>query len=280
MKRTVKQRSIEPGHKFFTAKNLVFLNKQVKAMYRNNNWPELDDALPSLARELCDNFSNYRISDDLRVLNSEFLKYMSTFFHVQTRDALDVDPEGKNVGPNDKPKFNKYSGEFMNIKDPFLAYQDTHYKQIQIDPRTEKKTRGIFGDMTLGDMPVYDMLNGEERYFLNQAFDIGAKSMRRNDKKQVTQDKIFEDKIKDSLETGHPRKIYQLDEGLLDTFYKNEDKFYNTFDPRAPGTAYDLGGIVPRLYTRDQTPYNVGGKSLVNPKYERQSVTVYAGAKY
>jgi hypothetical protein len=264
---------MESGNKFFTAKNLVYLNKQVKAMYKVKSWPELDDSLPSLAREWCDSFSNYRISDDLRVLNSEFLKYMSTFFHVEMSDPIGVDTESNK-------KVKKYAGEFMSIKDPFLAYQDTHYHQIQIDPRSEAQARGIFGDVTLGDMPIYDMLNGEERYFLKQAFDSGAKSMKRTEKKQTTQDKVFEDYLKDSLETGHGRKFYKLDEGLLNSFYKNENKFYDTFDPRAPGTAYDLGGIVPRLYTRDQTPYNVAGQNLTNPRNERRYVNVYAGAKY
>lgn len=271
---------MESGQKFFTAKNLVYLNKQVKAMYNKYNWSELDKALPALAREWCDSFSNYRISDDLRVLNAEFLNYMSTFFHYNLKDPVGVDTDGGNVGPDGKAKSNKYAGQFMTIKDPVLEFQNTHYQQIQIDPRTEKQARGIFGDMQLGDMQVYNMLNGEERYFLKHAFDIGAKSLRRTEKKQTTQNKVFEDYVKDSLETGQPYKIYQLDDSLLDKFISNENKFYDKFDPRASGTPYDLKGIVPKLYTRDQTPYHIGGTSLVNPRYERRSITAYAGARY
>lgn len=271
---------MESGQNFFTAKNLLYLNKQTKALYNLKHWPELDKALPALAREWCDSFSNFRISDDLRVLNAEFLKYMSTFFHYDLKDPVGVDTDGGNVGIDGKAKANKYAGQFMSIKDPVLEFQNTHYQQIQIDPRTEKKARGIFGDMQLGEMPVYDMLNGEERYFLNHAFEMGAKSMRRPEKKQTTQNKVFEDYVKDSLETGQPYKIYQLDEKLLDSFYKNEDKFYDTFDPRAAGTPYDLKGITPRLYTRDQTPYNIGGTNLVNPRNERRYITAYAGARY
>lgn len=270
---------MESGQKFFTARNLMFLNKQIKAMYNMKTWIELDKALPSLAREWCDWFANYTIADDLRVLNAEFLKYMSTFFKVQIRDPLDMDTDGYNVAKNGGPKYNSYAGEFMGVRDPTLAYQNTKYNQIRIDRKTEKQTRGIFDNMTLGDMPVYGMLNDEEKYFLKGAFDLGAKGMRRTERK-ATQDQIFEDYIKDNLETGHPRKFYKVNEDALDSFYKNEDHYFKTFDPIAPGTAYDKKHAVPRKYTRDQTPYNVNGVNLVNPKYERQYTTMYAGARY
>lgn len=270
---------MESGQKFFTAKNLMFLNKQIKSMYNNHNWPELDKALPSLASEWLDWFCNYRIADDLRVLNAEFLKYMSTFFHVQKRDPVWYNTEGATLTPSGRSKYDKFSGEFMSLKDPFLEYQNTTYQQIQMDERTAKKTRSIYNDMTLGNMPVYDMLNPEEHFFLKGAFDIGAKSMRRTERK-ATQDQVFEDYIKDSLETGHPRKFYSVNEQAMDNFYKNEDNYFKEFDPTGPGTAYDKHGVVSRKYTRDPTPYNVNGVDLRNPKYERQYLTMYAGAKY
>jgi len=270
---------MESGQKFFTAKNLVSLNRQIKGMYNRKCWPELDRALPSLAREWSDWFTNFTIADDLRVLNAEFLKYMSTFFKVQKTDPIGVDTDGGNVLPNGRPKPNKYSGEFMTIKDPVLEYQDTRYNQIQIDPRSAKQARGIFHDMTLGNMPVYDMLNPEEHYFLKGAFDRGAKAMKRTERK-TTQDQVFEDYIKDSLETGHPRKFYKVNEQALSGFYRNESNYFNEFDPVGPGTVYDKVNPSPRRYTKDQTPYNVDGTNLVNPKYERQYITAYAGARY
>jgi len=270
---------MESGQKFFTAKNLVYLNKQIKGMYNRKCWDELDRSLPSLAREWCDWFTNFTIADDLRVLNAEFLKYMSTFFKFERTDPIGVDTDGSNVSRMDTPKYNKYAGEFMTIKDPVLEYQNTNYQQIGITRKDETQTRGIFHDMTLGSMPVYNMLNPEEHYFLKAAFDRGAKAMKRTERK-TTQEKVFEDYLKDSLETGHPRKFYKINEQALDGFYKNERNYFNKYDPTGPGTVYDKVNPSPRYYTKDQTPYNVNGVNLENPKYERQYITAYAGARY
>lgn len=269
---------MESGQKFFTAKNLIFLNKQIKAMYRKNYWPTLDKALPSIARSWCDDFSNFRISDDLRVLNAEFLDYMRNYFQTQLRDAPGTSLFNVYT-PEQTRENDKYSGEFMDVKDPFLEYQATQFQPIVADNKTMKKSHNLYHDLKLGDMPVYGLLNDEEKFFLNSAFDIGAKSQRRTNK-DTKDKKIVEPFIKDSLVTGHPRTFYKVNERNIDLFERNEKQYFDRFDPVGPGTVYDCKGVVGMKYTKDPTPYNVAGTNLVNSHYDRPTTVLYAGARY
>jgi len=268
---------MDPGQNFFTAKNLLFLNRQIKGMYSRPYWPELDKELPSIARTWIENFTNYRISDDLRVMNSDFLKWMASYYYVELRDPENAVLE-KVFTPREEKRNRKYAGEFMYSKDPFLQYQGTKQHPIQADHRTKEKADKLFSDMELGNMPVYWMLNDEEKFFLNSAFDIGAKSQRRTNK--VTKEKkILERPLKDSLVTGKPRTFYKVNPQNIDKYDHDENEFFDKYDPVGPGTVYDCGGVVTMKYTKDPTPYNVAGVDLRYKYYDSPTTTIYAGSK-
>jgi len=267
---------MEPGQNFFTAKNLLFLNKQIKAMYLRRYWPELDEELPSIARTWLQNFTNYRISDDLRVMNSDFIKWMANYYYVEIRDPENAVLD-KVYNPSEQKRNRKYAGEFMYSKDPFLEYQSTKLGPIEADNRVKEKSSNLFGDMTLGNMPVFWMLNDEEKYFLNSAFDIGAKSGRRTNRVTKEQ-RILERPLKDSLIKGKPRTFYKVNAQNIDQYDHDENEFFDKYDPVGPGTVYDCGGVVTRKYTKDATPYNVAGVDLRYKYHDGPTTTIYAGS--
>lgn len=265
---------------FFSAKNLIFLNKQIKAIYNKPNWPELDKSLPHVARMWCDYISYYRISDPISVLNEEFLKFAETFYKVEYRDSPDTAREYAYKIP-----VQKYAGQFTGMKAPNIEYQETRPMQENVlTCKQLKEADKIYNGLRLGDgndIDVYDYLNEDEKVFLYTTYKQSKNSGHRNSRRvPQNQGQIFENSIKDSLVTGKPRSQFKFRESDIDNFINEETEYFAKNDPVGPNTSYAYGfDVVPKKYTKDKSPYNVAGVDLTYEYNDRQYELAYAGAR-